>query len=510
MRANFRSLAFALLIATICTGLTVFLRFGVGDLLGQRVPLFLPMIVAVFAAAWYGGWAAGLLTTALGVVLGTLFFDGQPSPSEALNRLRVILFVVEGLAVTGSLEAMHRARRRLERKKTQLEKEVRERQHAEQELVTAARRKNEFLATLAHELRNPLAPLRNCLEIIDLNDGDPHTIQQVRPIMKRQLDQMVRLVDDLLDVARITQDKITLRKESVQLGQIIRNAVEASRPSIQASGHELSIRLSAQPVLIEADPVRLTQVFSNLLNNAAKYMDQGGHISLSAERNQGEVVVKVKDTGIGIPADELPRIFEMFTQANQSVRKSQGGLGIGLCLAKRLVVMHGGTISAHSDGPGQGSQFVVRVPVRDSLPSRETEETGFTQRVISGKKHRILVVDDNADTVFTLGTMLTKMGNEVQAANDGLQAVEAAQAWKPEVVILDIRMPKLNGYEAARRIRSQPWGKNVVLVAHTGWGQEEDRCHSEEAGFDYHLVKPVSPIALENLLAGLQTTTEPE
>jgi signal transduction histidine kinase len=365
MRANLRSLPRAIVIASVCAGLTVVLRFGSSELLApQRVPLFLPLIVAVFAAAWYGGWMAGFLTTALGVALGTVLPNSQSTAVEgaALRRLGPVLFVMEGLAISASLEAMHRARRRLGQKKAQLEKEVQERLHAEQELVAAASRKNEFLATMAHELRNPLAPLSNGVTILHRSHGDPEVANRVLPIMKRQLSHMVRLVDDLLDVARITRDKVTLRKQAVDLVEIVRSALETSQPVIQASDHEVTVDWPQAPIIIEGDFVRLNQVFANLLNNAARYTERGGRIRVALCREGSSAVVRVKDSGIGIPGDMLPRVFEMFTQVSRS-ELSQDGLGIGLSLAKRFVEMHGGTIEAYSEGSGKGSEFVVYLPV---------------------------------------------------------------------------------------------------------------------------------------------------
>jgi signal transduction histidine kinase/CheY-like chemotaxis protein len=372
------------------------------------------------------------------------------------------------------------------------------------QLREADRKKDEFLATLAHELRNPLAPIRNALQILRLADGNKEAVVKVRSIMERQLQQMVRLVDDLLDASRISRNKLILRKERVGLDAVLQNAVEVSRPLIEASGHELTVAVPQEPLFLDADPTRLAQVFVNLLNNAAKYTNRGGHIRLTVEREGSDVVVAVADTGIGIPADMLPRVFEMFTQVDRSLERSQGGLGIGLSLVKKLVEMHGGSVEARSDGPGKGSRFAVRLPVVLSL-AHETQrvEGGGDQAGRPGRR-RILVVDDNRDSAESLALMLRMMGNEVFTAHDGLEAVEAAGNFRPDVVLLDLGMPKMNGYAAARCIRQQAWGRNMVLVALTGWGQEEDRRKSKEAGFDHHLVKPVEASTLERLLAELQ------
>ena len=369
------------------------------------------------------------------------------------------------------------------------------------DLREADRRKDEFLATLAHELRNPLAPIRNALEIMRLAGTSGAAAEQVRTMIQRQLTQMVRLVDDLLDVSRITRGKIELRKERVELAAVVASALETGRPLIEASGHELTVTIPPEPIPLDADLTRLAQVFSNLLQNAAKYTEQGGHVWLTAERHGGEVVVKIRDTGLGIPAEMLPRIFEMFIQVDRSLERSQGGLGVGLTLVKRLVEMHGGSVEARSDGAGMGSEFTVRLPVAVALASHQPQPPkGEGEKTAGPVKRRILVVDDNKDAADSLSMMLRITGMEVRTAYDGLEAVEVAAAFNPDVVLLDIGLPKLNGYEAARRIREQPWGKDMVLVAVTGWGQEEDRRRSQEAGFNGHMVKPVDPAALQQLL----------
>ena len=370
------------------------------------------------------------------------------------------------------------------------------------DLSNADRRKDEFLATLAHELRNPLAPLRNALQIIGLSP-DPDAKERARKLMERQLGLMVRLVDDLMDVSRITRGKVELRKERVQLSAVVGSAVETSRPLIEQMGHELTVRVVKPPVVVDADPTRLAQVFANLLNNAAKYSDRGGHIWLTAEREGSDVVVSVKDTGIGIPPDKLTSIFDMFSQVDRSLEKAQGGLGIGLTLVRRLVEMHDGRVEARSEGVGRGAEFVVRLPlvVEAPVPQRDHGEPGALKSSL-----RILIVDDNRDGADSLAEMLRLMGNDTRTAYDGQQGVAVTGDFRPDVVLMDIGLPKLNGYEAARRIREQPWGKHAVLIAVTGWGQDEDRRRSHDAGFDHHMVKPVDPAALMKLLAGLQAS----
>ncbi|HEV8256648.1 MAG TPA: ATP-binding protein [Casimicrobiaceae bacterium] len=366
------------------------------------------------------------------------------------------------------------------------------------------RRKDEFLATLAHELRNPLAPIRNALQIMRLTGNDKAAVEQARIMMDRQLGQMVRLIDDLLDVSRITRGKLELRKERVELAAVIKNAVDTARPHIEASGHELFVSLPTQPVYLDADPVRLAQVFSNLLNNAAKYMERGGKIWLAAERRGNLVDVTVRDTGIGIPPEALSSIFEMFAQVDISLEKAHGGLGIGLTLVKRLVEMHGGSVEARSAGVGRGAEFTAHLPVLAESPPSHAESEDDDRRP-SAVKCRILVADDNGDAAESMGMMLRLMGNEVRTVRDGMEAVEEAAAFRPDVILLDIGMPRLNGYDAARRIREQRWGKGMFLVALTGWGQDEDKRRATEAGFDLHFTKPVNPADLEQLVAGLHT-----
>jgi signal transduction histidine kinase/CheY-like chemotaxis protein len=372
------------------------------------------------------------------------------------------------------------------------------------QLRDSDRRKDEFLATLAHELRNPLAPIRNALQIIRLTGSEVPAIGQARIMMERQLRQMVRLIDDLLDVSRINRGKLELRKERVELAAVITNAVETARPMIEAAGHELTIALGEQPVYLDADPVRLGQVFSNLLNNSAKYMERGGHIWLTSTRGEKEVTISVRDTGIGIPPGALSAIFDMFTQVDRSLEKSQGGLGIGLTLVKRLVEMHGGSIEARSEGPGRGAEFVARLPVA-SVEEAPKLASVCEELESRSPACRILVADDNRDAAESMGMLLRLSGNEVRTVNDGLKAIEEAAVFRPDLILLDIGMPQMNGYEAARRIRAQQWGKSMVLVALTGWGQEEDRRRASEAGFDQHFTKPVSPADLDQLVAGLQT-----
>jgi PAS domain S-box-containing protein len=377
--------------------------------------------------------------------------------------------------------------------------DVTARKEAEFALKEADRRKDEFLAVLAHELRNPLAPIRTGLELMRLAADDRALVEDVRSTMERQTQQMVRLIDDLLDVSRITRGTFELRTTRVELARIVEGALETARPFIHECGHRYSVDVPAEAIVLEADPTRLAQVIANLLNNAAKYTPRGGQITLTVARDGADAVVRVTDSGIGIPAEMLDRIFDMFTQVDRSLERSHGGLGIGLTLVRRLVEMHGGTVAVASAGEGQGTEFSIRLPVSPTAGEREISDVDHVVGVRS--RRRVLVADDNEQAARVLGMLLTMMGNDVRVAHNGLEAVELADEFRPDIALLDIGMPKLNGYEAARRIRERPWGQAIVLAALTGWGQEDDRRRTGEVGFDHHFVKPIEPATLQRLLA---------
>ncbi len=363
------------------------------------------------------------------------------------------------------------------------------------------KRKDEFLATLAHELRNPLAPIRNSLHVLRLAGGDPAVQEEVVEMMDRQANHLVRLVDDLLEVSRVSRGKIELRKEPVELAAVVRSAIESSRPLIEAAGHRLAVSLPSEPLTLAIDPVRITQVIANLLNNAAKFTAEGGQIWLTARREGSGVVISVRDDGVGIPADMLEKVFEMFMQVDPSPGRAHGGLGIGLTLIERLVQMHGGTVEARSGGPGQGSEFLVRLPaIAPELPVEAEALRADGHGDVPSPCRRILVVDDNVDSAESLGTLLRLKGHDVQIAHGGEAALAAARAYPPEVVLLDIGMPGLDGYEVARRLRKEDGCDQVLLIALTGYGQDDDRRRSREARFDDHLVKPIDLAALEALL----------
>ncbi len=368
------------------------------------------------------------------------------------------------------------------------------------DLSEADRRKNEFLATLAHELRNPLAPMSNMLEVVKRAPGDSALLNRAYETIERQLAQMVRLVDDLLDLNRITHDRLELRRGDVELSSVVQQAVEAARPMIDAASHQLVIDLPPEPVYLHADRARLAQIFGNLLNNSCKYTRPGGTISLTAVLMDDEIVVTVKDNGAGIPHDKLARIFDMFMQVDRTSERSQGGLGIGLTLVKRLTEMHGGTVAVTSAGEGEGCEFVVRLPVV-SVPAATPADLAVSPQPPS--ERRIVIVDDNRDNADSLSILLEMAGNKTYMAHDGMEALAEIERHRPEVVLLDIGLPKLDGYEVCRRVRREPWGKEMILIALTGWGQEEDRRKSAEAGFNGHLVKPVDYEGLLELLVSL-------
>jgi PAS domain S-box-containing protein len=383
-------------------------------------------------------------------------------------------------------------------------RDITDRRRVEQALRDADKRKDQFIAMLAHELRNPLAPLRNGLQVMRLANTDRQTVAQAQSMMERQLGHMVRLIDDLLDISRINRNKMDLRRSRVLLSDVISSAVETSRPVIDANRHELHVSLPDEPIRLDADLTRLAQVFSNLLTNSAKYTKPGGHIWLAAERCDAHAVITVRDNGIGIPAEAMPRIFDMFSQVDRNIEGSMEGLGIGLALVKALVEMHEGVVTAHSDGPGKGSSFTIRLPLIAGELAIGVPDPEPPAPASKGTNQRILVVDDNRDSANSMAVMLKLTGNQVHTAFDGLEALKAAESYRPDVILMDVGMPRMNGYEAARRIREQDWGAGIAIIALTGWGQEDDKQRSRRAGCDGHLVKPVDLVELEGLLKQLR------
>jgi PAS domain S-box-containing protein len=388
-------------------------------------------------------------------------------------------------------------------------RDITSRKQIEEALREADQRKDEFLATLAHELRNPLAPIRNSLEVLRLTGKLRADAEEMREILERQVEQLVRLVDDLLDVSRITRGKVELRKVPVELANVVQSAIETSRPTIESARHQLVVDLSGAPIVVEADPVRLAQVVTNLLNNAAKFTPEGGRITISACRDGDEAAISVSDTGVGISAEMLPKVFGMFYQGGSSASTPKGGLGIGLALARSFVELHGGRIEAHSEGPGKGSRFVVRLPVARRAGGNGVSAVRETAQRPRLPVHRVLVVDDAQAAVYMLGKLLGVLGQDVRTTQKAASALEMIRSDPPDLVISDIGMPEMDGYELARRMRQIPGASGMVLVALTGYGQERDRERAREAGFDYHLVKPVSLEALENLLAAVPARPSP-
>jgi CheY-like chemotaxis protein len=380
-------------------------------------------------------------------------------------------------------------------------RDITERIRMEEALKEADRRKDEFLAMLAHELRNPLSAIHNALQLAR-KSRKPEHLAWAQDVIGQQVKHLARLIDDLLDVSRITRGKIQLRRERQDLAPIIHRAVETVRPLIEARQHQLTVSLTSGPLRLEADPTRLEQILVNLLTNAAKYTEEGGRIRLTGRRDGGELVLAVRDDGVGIAPEMLPHVFEPFTQVARSLDRSQGGLGIGLTLVQKLAEMHGGSVSAASDGPGRGSEFTVRLPAPREVPA--PPEPQATAAGGAGRGLRILVVDDNRISARGLADLLGLSGHEVRTAFDGRAALDAARRHRPEVVLLDIGLPEMDGYQVAAQLRREEGLKDALIVAITGYGQEQDLRRSREAGFDRHLVKPVDLEALEELLRSRQ------
>jgi PAS domain S-box-containing protein len=370
----------------------------------------------------------------------------------------------------------------------------------EDALREADRRKDDFLATLAHELRNPLAPIRHAAKLLGLKGLDPTQSQAARDIISRQVTRMALLLDDLLEVSRITRGRLELRKSRTTLAELVKAAVETSRPLIDAKGHEFLVDVPDVAVEMEVDALRLSQALSNLLTNAAKYTDPGGRVVLQAQCVEGAVVFTVTDTGIGVAASALPTIFDMFSQVDSAIDRSEGGLGIGLALVKGLVLLHGGTVEAASGGPGKGSTFTIRLPAECQRQPSGPLTPSESAAPDSGPRGRILVVDDNRDAASSLAMVLGSAGHAVQIAHTGEEALTTGLAMEPDVVLLDIGLPDINGYDVARRIRHSAWGRGVLLMALTGWGQKEDVERAHGAGFDLHLTKPADPERIERLV----------
>lgn len=467
-------------VAVCVTAVVIVFREALSVWLGRSAP-FLASIVAVLFASYRGGLRPGLLATALSAAASDFFFV-PPLFSLRVEKLvhgaHLIMFLVIGVLISLLCE-----------KRLRLIRQLRE----------ADRRKNEFLAVLSHELRNPLAPISNAIELWPLVDGDRARMKSLRETMQRQLRQMVHLIDDLMDVSRINHGKIELRRQPTDLATVVSNAIETHEPFIKSCGHAISVAMPTTPVLVDGDAVRLTQVIGNIVHNAAKYTARNGSIGVTMERRGNDAVVRVTDSGAGIPSDMATRIFEMFEQLDGRSGRSHGGVGIGLALAKQLIELHGGSIEARSEGPGKGSEFVVTMPARSGPCDRQHLVTDSQKEGPKFRPSRILVVDDLEESATTLAMLLRAIGEDAYAVHDGAAAVEWSQENRPDIVILDVAMPGMDGFEAARRIRANAF-HDVILIALSGYGQDEDRRRAFTAGFDHYLTKPVSFAALRELL----------
>jgi PAS domain S-box-containing protein len=423
--------------------------------------------------------------------------------SLTISPVRNAAGVVIGASkIARNITARKRAERAAEEANRNLRLEIAQREKAEAALREASRRKDEFLALLAHELRNPLAPIRYALATNRRADRSPEQRRWAEDIIERQVSHMSRLLDDLLDVSRVTRGKLELKKGPTELSAVLGSAIETARPLLEAKHHTLSVDLPEEVVRLEADPVRLAQVFSNLLINAAKYTDPHGRIEVRGVREGHEVAVLVRDNGVGISEEMMPRLFTMFAQADTVLDRAEGGLGVGLALVRGLVILHGGTIEARSEGVGKGSEFVVRLPVSEKVSAPAGTESPASPA--PGVGMQVLVVDDNRDAADTCAALLELSGHHVQTSYTGRRALELGETFRPHAILLDIGLPDINGYELATRIRAQSWGQGALMIAVTGWGQREDRRRALEAGFDHHLAKPIAPETLEALLQSAQ------
>lgn len=472
-------------------------RLIVDDELSRHMP-YAFFYFSLGLSAWFGGLGPGILATVLSTLAATAYIMKDGSLLQDLEmQLRTGMFVLSGILLSFLFESLHFTRKRLMYKKAMLEMEVSQRHKAQEALVEANRRKDEFMATLAHELRGPLGAASNALEVMEVAKDDA-VKEKAMAIMRRQIGQMTRLIDDLMDVARVSQDKIQLKKGPVLLSTVIQSAIDGVKPMMEGKSHTVTVSLPQEPVWIEGDGARLNQVFMNILANAAKYTKPRGDIRIIASTTNDKVKIAVRDNGIGIPAHVLPKIFEMYMQAESTLEQAQGGLGIGLSLVKRLVTLHGGQVTARSFGAGKGSEFEVTLPRLES--TKNHVPLAPENKVETEVQHCVLVVDDNEASAQTLGWMMEGLGHQVKLATSGREALKAAQSFHPDVVLLDIGLPEMDGYDVCREMRRMPALKNTVIIAQTGWGQPEEKKRAEEAGFDHHLVKPIDLGALQKVL----------
>jgi signal transduction histidine kinase len=517
MRPTVRSLVARYAVAILAVVVALLGRLALDPLIGDRLP-FLFFALAVAAVAWHGGLGPSLLALLLGLLACAYFFlEPRYSLVESVARsqIQVTGFLFLGVTIGLFSQALRAARRRAEssageanRRRWELEQEVLQRKRLElelqrraEELAQADRRKDEFLAMLGHELRNPLGPIRNAVGVMRLLGlGEPQLVW-ARDVIDRQVVQLARLVDDLLDVSRISRGKIVLQTERLDLAGLVRNVVEDCRRDFDDAGLCLALDLGDTSVWVDGDRARLTQVMTNLLQNSLKFTERGGQVSIRVETAGQWAILRVRDTGVGIDPEMLPRLFETFAQADRSLDRSKGGLGLGLALVKGLVSLHGGEVSAFSGGRGQGAEFVVKLPLEsDPAIFSGPRGLGAGDPASAARKLRILVVEDNHDAAESLRLLLELFGCEVAVAHSGPAGVEAATAWRPEVVLCDIGLPGMSGYEVVAALRRHPATATARLIALTGYGQEEDRRRSREAGFDQHLVKPVDPATLREVL----------
>lgn len=484
--------AVLLLLAMGVLSAAVFVDHGSGVVYPVHYLIFPAVIWAALRLGQHGT-STLVLGSLIVTIVGTLYGRGPfVGPSINASLLQVTLFMavvaVTGLFLGAATAERNRAERRRSADYARLRSSEERLARQAEELAAADRRKDEFLAVLGHELRNPLAPLQNALELLARAGADPTILNQVRGLMARQMRHLVRLVDDLLDVARIRSGKIVLELERVELSAMISSAIELARPQIDARDHKLEVELPVYDVWIQADRTRLPQLLTNLLNNSAKYSQAGGLISVSCSCDEEQTTVRVRDTGIGMTPEALANVFELFAQAAGPQHTVQGGLGVGLSLARSIAELHGGSLTARSEGPGKGSEFLLQLPL-SSAPERSGARTSAAARIAAGR--RILIVDDNIDAADSLGIMLAHTGHEVRIAYGGRQALETAGRFTPDAMILDLGMPEMDGYAVARAVRANPQLRHVRLIALSGYGQEEDRRRTAAAGFDQHLVKPV-------------------
>ena len=461
--------------------------------MGLRVP-YATTFGAVAVTVWMGGWRPAALVAVLGFSIATFYFVepvGKFDITDIDNVLTAVLFCISTTIIILLGENMRRARDRARAAETELKARA---EHLQQADANRAR----FLAILSHELRNPLAPLRTGLALLKAKRDEKYTAETYA-MMERQIAHLTRLIDDLLDISRIDQGKLELKREKVAIAAVVRGAVEAVRPNIEAKSQQLEVQHAQAPLYVEGDPTRLSQVVANLLHNASKFTPSESRIELATEPESGDVLITVKDHGIGIAPEHLRAVFDMFVQLDASKSEATGGLGLGLNLVRTLVALHGGTVEARSDGIGKGSEFIVRLPLAQAptveSPVKPAQRAAATQR-------RVLVVDDNPDAVDSLSDLLRIEGHEVRPAYGGEQALECAREFRPDVAFIDLNMPGLDGFEVARRIRAESWGKPMMLVALTGMGQQSEVEQTRQAGYDYHLTKPALPDQVLRLAAG--------